>query len=203
MARDRAARPEAKPRRLFVAVELSEAAQEAIDQAIAPWRAALPKARWTPIANRHVTVRFLGAVWPRLLDAVGAAVAAAAAETAPFELSLAACGRFPDRGGARVLWVGLNDPAGALAHLAGRLDARLPAEVRRETRPFAAHLTVARSNPAIDLPASWAAAPVASSGWRVDHLTLFESHLRRPHARYEPLERLPLGDVAAHPAEPR
>ena len=42
MSRDRAARPEAKPLRLFVAVEIPEAVKDAIEEAFAPWREAVP-----------------------------------------------------------------------------------------------------------------------------------------------------------------
>ncbi len=203
MASQRADRPEAKSRRLFVAVEIDEAAQDAIDAAIEPWRALFPKARWSPRANRHVTIRFLGPVWPRLVDDVeDAVVATAAAAAVPFGLALAGFGRFPDRGKARVLWIGPDDPAGALPALAAGLQERLPREFPPETRPFSAHMTVARSDP-LDLPATWLETPVRAVTWRVDHLTLFESHLERPHARYEPIARCALGDVAGPPADPR
>ncbi len=191
MARDRASRPEAKARRLFVAVSVPSEAQEALDAAVAPWREELPRARWTPVANRHVTCTFLGPVWPRLLDRVQEAMAAVAAGAAPFTLALEGLGRFPERGKARVLWAGLRDDAGGLAGLAAALDRALAPEFPPETRPFAAHLTVARSHPPLTVPAGWEATTVEPVGWRVETLTLFESHLERPHARYEPLAEHP------------
>ena len=66
MARDRSARPEAKPLRLFVAIEVPDGAKDAVARAFAPWREAHPRARWTPRENQHVTLKFLGRTWPRL-----------------------------------------------------------------------------------------------------------------------------------------
>jgi hypothetical protein len=42
MARDRAARPEAKPLRLFVALDIPEGVKDAVEAAFAPWREAFP-----------------------------------------------------------------------------------------------------------------------------------------------------------------
>jgi len=193
MARDRSSRPEAKPHRLFLAVEIPERAQDAVDAAILPWREALPMARWAPRVNRHVTLKFLGPTWPRLVGFVEAAAAEAAARSGAFDLRLAGVGRFPERGKARVLWVRVHDDGGALAGLAAALDAALAREFAPETRPFSAHLTVARSNPALAVPDTWTDTPVEAVGWRVEALTLFESHLQRPHARYESRRKFQVG----------
>ena len=192
MGRDRPDRPEGKSRRLFVAVEVPDDAQRAIDRAIAPWREKLPQARWSPVENRHVTSRFLGAVWPHLLDRVGEAVAEVAGGREPFEVRLAGLGRFPARGKARVLWAGLDDPAGGLASVAASLDAALAPDLPPETRPYHAHLTVARSNPPLTVPEAWGSTTIEPAAWSVDRLVLFESHLQRPHARYEAIATYPL-----------
>jgi 2'-5' RNA ligase len=196
VARDRASRPEARSLRLFVAVEVPPAAQRAVDEAVAPWREAFPRARWVPPENRHVTLRFLGQTWPRLRGWVGERVAAAAAGGRPFEVALAGLGSFPSATRGRVLWVGLDDPAARMASLAAALDAELAEEFRPETRPFAAHLTVARSDPPVALPPGFADTAVAPVRFRVDRVVLFRSHLRRPAPRYEPLETFPLGAPA-------
>jgi 2'-5' RNA ligase len=192
MAGDRAKRPDGKSRRLFVAVEVPGEAQRAIDVAIAPWKQEVPQARWSPAENRHVTAKFLGAVWPRSFDGVGEAVAEVATHASSFEVRLAGLGRFPPRGSARVLWAGLDDPDGGLTALAAALDAALAPDVPAETRPYHPHLTVARSNPPVALPAAWVETAVEPVRWRVGRLVLFESHLRRPHARYEAIATHPL-----------
>lgn len=194
MARDRSRRPDAKALRLFVAVEVSDEAKAAAGDAIAPLRTRFPKARWVPPQNQHVTLKFLGQTWPRLEGWVRERIAEAAATRSPFELRLDRLGAFRSPRSARVLWVGLSDePGGALAETAAAIEEALAAEFPPERRPFAAHLTLARSDPPLALDPTDVEVPVTSVAWRVDRLTLFRSHLGRPAPRYEVLATFPLG----------
>ena len=70
--------------------------------------------------------------------------------------------------------------------------ASLGDEVPVEKRPFHPHLTVARSDPPLTLPAAYTATELESDEWEVGHVILFRSHLGRPAPRYEPLARFPL-----------
>jgi RNA 2',3'-cyclic 3'-phosphodiesterase len=187
MARDRAARPEAKPLRLFVAIEIPEPAKAAVEEAFRPWRDAFPQARWVPRENWHVTVKFLGRTWPRLEAWVPERIEAAAGEVPPFRAALAGLGSFPSRRRGRVLWAGLGDDGGGLEHLARALDEALIDEFPAETRRFHPHLTVARSEPPLSLPPAFGETALATEPWEIDHVLLFRSHLRRPAPRYEPL----------------
>ncbi|MGZ4150167.1 MAG: RNA 2',3'-cyclic phosphodiesterase [Actinomycetota bacterium] len=193
MPRDRSARPEAKALRLFVAVEVPSEARAAVEEAVAPLRAGFPRARWAPQENWHVTLKFLGQTWPRLRTWVEERVAEAAGACAPFETRLTTLGAFPDRGKARVLWAGLDDDAGRMAAIVTALDAALAREFAPETRAFAPHLTVARSDPPLALPEGVRGTPLEPVAFRVDRVTLFRSHLQRPAPRYEPLASFSLG----------
>ena len=193
MGRDRAARPEAKPLRLFVAVEIPEEARDAVEEAFAPWREQFPKARWAPRENWHVTLKFLGRTWPRLADWVPQQVEAAAKHVGAFRSRVTGVGGFPSARKARVVWAGLDDEAGNMARLAVSLEAGLLEEFPAETRAFHPHLTVARSDPPVPLPPEFAETPLLSQDWEVDHVVLFRSHLRRPAPLYEPMGRFPLG----------
>lgn len=192
MARDRAARLEAKPLRLFVAIEIPEPAKAAVEEAFGPWRDAFPRARWVPRENWHVTMKFLGRTGPRLREWVPERTEVAASEVRPFRAALAGIGSFPSRRTGRVLWAGLEDEGGGLAHLATVLDEELIDEFPAETRRFHPHLTVARSEPPLSLPPAFAETALATESWKVDHVVLFRSHLQRPAPRYEPLARFPL-----------
>ncbi len=196
MARDRASRPEAKPLRLFVAVDLIEAAMDAVVRTIEPWRARLPKGRWVPSENWHVTLKFLGRTWPRLLATVEESCRDVAAGAAPFEVGLGGLGVFPGPSRARVLWVGLDDPAEGLAGLAGALDESLAAEFTPEKRGFTAHLTVARFNPPTpvrEYAEALGTTRVDAPSSRIDRLVLYRSHLSPRGARYEPVGTFPFG----------
>jgi 2'-5' RNA ligase len=193
MGCDRAARPEAKPLRLFVAIEIPDHAKDVAEEAFAPWRDAFPKARWVPRENMHVTLKFLGRTWPRLVDWVPERIEEAAAGSEPFETRLLGVGSFPSAKRGRAIWAGFEDDQGRLTELAGGIDAALEDEFEPEKRPFHAHLTMARSDPPLKLTAAYTSTELVSEPWTVVHVTLFRSHLGRPAPRYEPLERFPLG----------
>ena len=195
MARDRAARPEAKPLRLFAAVDIPPRAKDAVAGAVEPWRERFPSGRWVRPENWHITVKFLGRTWPRLVEWVHDACRAAAGETRPFRVLLDGLGVFPGPSRARVLWTGLEDTDGGLRALASALDRRLEREFPPEKRGFTAHLTVARFTPPVPLreyAPELKTTEIAASPFGVGELVLYRSHLSPRGARYEPLERFPL-----------
>ncbi|MGH2723256.1 MAG: RNA 2',3'-cyclic phosphodiesterase [Actinomycetota bacterium] len=196
MARDRSRRPGAEALRLFVAVDLPPRAMEAVEEAIGPWRERFSTGRWVRPENRHVTMKFLGRTYPRLVAAVEEACRDAAKATSPITVGLTGMGVFPGPTRARVLWVGLDDPDRLLTALAENLQQRLPEEFPPEKRAFTAHLTVARFNPPV--PAREHVEDLASTvpdapPFTVDHLVLYRSHLSPKGVRYEPLQTFPFG----------
>jgi 2'-5' RNA ligase len=143
-----------------------------------------------PLANQHVTLKFLGATWPRLVGWVEETVRAVAASRAAFEIRVEGLGAFPSERRARVLWAGLEED-GSVGRLAAGLEDALAREFRPEARAFTPHLTLARFEPAerlTDLPAVLDLEPFV-----VERIVLFRSHLRRPAPIYEPLRTFELG----------
>ncbi|MGZ8580298.1 MAG: RNA 2',3'-cyclic phosphodiesterase [Actinomycetota bacterium] len=193
MARDRASRPEAEPQRLFVAVSIPPAAADAVGAAIEPWRETFPMARWVPQGNWHVTLAFLGSTYPRLVWWVQGQLAEVAERTSPIQTRVRGLGAFPSAGRARVLWVGLDDDPGAIAALAAAARDALAREFPPETRAFSAHLTVARSDPPLTLPAAFTETPLESEPFSLDELVLMRSRVRRPAPVYERVATFPLG----------
>ena len=195
MARDRPSRPEAKAVRLFVAVDVPDEVKTAVAEATRPWRDVVPGARWTRPEGWHVTLKFLGWTWPRLVEDVGRAVGAAAGGSGPFETSVTDVGALPSPRRARVLWVGLEDPGERFAQMVKQLDHLLATHFKVETRAFTPHLTLARVNPPQDVRAVAAGplgSPVSSPPFVVDRLVLYRSHLSPKGATYEPLAEAPL-----------
>src|SRR5919202_374434 len=139
MARDRASRPEAKALRLFVAIDVPAEAKAELDATIEPHRASVPGARWTRPEGWHVTVKFLGGTWPRLVGDVESAVEAAAGAARSFRSTLTTVGAFPSPSRPRVLWAGIADPGGGLAGVAKDLDDRLAAHFEQEKRGLTPH----------------------------------------------------------------
>jgi 2'-5' RNA ligase len=190
------------PRRLFVALEPSEPVRRRIAAAAEKIRrtagGAAGEVRWVPDENVHLTAQFLGAVPEERVEAVGEAIAAAAAAGRPLLLEVKGAGGFPNSRRPRVVWLGLAGEVEALAALAADLGRRLaPLGFPPESRPFAAHLTLGRARDARGAPGLGgslaAAAQDEGVAWRATELVLFESHLSPRGPRYEPVRRAPLG----------
>jgi 2'-5' RNA ligase len=199
MARDRAARPGAKPLRLFVAADVPDRVIAGLVEAVAPFRERIPGARWTRSTGWHVTLKFLGSTWPRLVDEVHEAVAAVARGARPFESQMTDVGAFPSARRARVIWAGLADPEARFSGLVADLNEALVEHFVPEKRAFTPHLTLARLTPPRDLGEFAPELPgmsVASEPFPVDRLVLYRSHLSPKGATYEAQLAAPLGPSA-------
>jgi 2'-5' RNA ligase len=189
-------------RRLFIAAPLPHAATEAIAALVERVRSrGVPgggrDVRWVRLDDLHLTLRFLGPTLDPRVEPAREAVLAAAAGAAEFEIVLGTAGAFPEGGRPRTLWVAVRDGATDLTDLAARVDAALVVSGwPPETRPFKAHLTLARSD---GVPAGRAIAETLiteSADLRIpatiDRVGLFESLTGGGPARYEPIEVVPL-----------
>jgi 2'-5' RNA ligase len=179
-----------------VAFDLPQRVKEELDRAVAPFRDRIRGARWTRPQGWHVTLKFLGGTWPRLLPEVRTVVGSSAGATPVVETRLSTVGAFPSPGRARVLWTGIEDPGGAFATLVGRLDRGLETYFVPENRAYTPHLTLARLRIPSDIVAiapTLLALPVGSESFRVDRIVLYRSHLSPGGATYEALDSYPLG----------
>jgi 2'-5' RNA ligase len=195
LARDRSSRPEAKPLRLFVAVDIPEDVKSQLAASFQPFRERVSGARWTSPEGWHVTLKFLGSTWPRLVEPVREAVKSAATGQSSFETAMTEIGAFPTAKRARVLWAGLANPQGRFGALVAKLDELLREHFVPEKRAFTPHLTVARLNPPanlLDAAPELLGALVSSRPFPVDRLVLYRSHLSPRGARYEALEQFAL-----------
>ncbi len=186
--------------RTFIAVELPGVARAALQAHIARLSRALPRVRFQPPDSLHLTLAFLGELDDEQLATATQAAVAAAPAVSPFTLTVAGLGVFGPPSAPRVLWCGVGGDVPALlrlqAALADQLDA---AGFPREQRPFAPHLTLARFKQPLD-PAALqrllgilANPSVAKTPFAVDSLSVMQSELLRPAARYTRLRACPLG----------
>ncbi|HEX4689541.1 MAG TPA: RNA 2',3'-cyclic phosphodiesterase [Solirubrobacteraceae bacterium] len=171
--------------RLFVALELPPSAVGAL----AAFRDTADPAIWraVPDESLHVTLAFLGASDPAVVERVGETLRAAVGDAPAPALALGGALLLPPRR-ARVLCGSVSDPQGALAALQARVAGGLveAGALEPESRPFRAHVTVARLRPRARAPreVDGAAEPVAFAAGPV---TLFASHTHPAGARYEAL----------------
>jgi RNA 2',3'-cyclic 3'-phosphodiesterase len=176
--------------RLFVALDLPAQARAAL----AAFRDAADPRVWRPVHDEalHVTLVFLGHLPEGTSGRVAETVRACAGPAA--DLALGPGLLLPPRR-ARVLTVEVEDRAGALAALQGRLAEALAAAgvYEPERRSFRPHATVARLRSGERAPRSLSIddpQPVEFDG---EAVTLYRSRLSRAGARYEPLERVAIG----------
>jgi 2'-5' RNA ligase len=132
--------------RAFIAVELPPEIHQAIENKAAPMRAALNASlvRWVPTANIHLTLKFLGDISPANVDLLTQILSAEIGQHATFEMDFGGLGAFPNSRRPRVIWIGIQAPAGleALQHGIEAAAAKLGYPV--EKRPFSPHLTIGR-----------------------------------------------------------
>lgn len=184
--------------RLFVAATPPRGHLEWVRERTLELESRWPEARWAPAENQHVTLKFLGATPPEAVDEIAAACRRAAAAVAPAEVGLGGLGAFPSARRARILWLGLSDPAGVLTALASQLEAALETlGFPPEERSFSPHLTLARFR----APANLAPLPDLAGDppdpFLLTAFGLWRSHLSPKGARYEPLEEFGLGAADA------
>ena len=184
---------EARSLRLFLAVSVPQGHLGWVGRQVAEVGSRWPDARWIAAENQHVTLKFLGATPEDMLEALAGACSDAARTQPTGPVSLGGLGVFPSPKRARVLWIGLHDPARLLASLAVALDERLGLlGFQPEKRAFSPHLTIAR----FKTPTSVGELPplLTSPGpFQVADFGLWRSHLSPKGPRYERLSSFPLG----------
>jgi len=172
--------------RLFVALPLPE---PVTDQLIGLMDDGAP-VNWQGEEQLHLTLRFIGPVERPLAEEIAAALQRVSLP--PFELRLGGVGRFSRRRGG-ALWAGVA-PREPVAALAGRIERAVQGcGLQPEARAFHPHITLARwSGPEPDLgPFLRRYSDLGSGPWAVSRFTLFESHLSRHGAAYEPVASYP------------
>jgi 2'-5' RNA ligase len=191
-------------RRLFFAIDLDEPTRAAIADLVerldrrlegkGAGRRGLIK--WVERENLHMTLRFLGNTPEERFQQLQVVMSRHLASQ-PFALRFAQVGTFPERAAPRVVWLAASIGAAEAARTRDELDERLKGiEVPPEPRPFLPHLTLGRFRElgrASDVRAIREVGVVGLEAVRVDHVTLYESHLSSRGPRYVPLLRVELG----------
>ena len=184
--------------RLFVAVEVAEPVIDALMRVVDGLRrratrlAPRAKITWATAERLHVTLSFIGQTTEDRAATVTTALGTSLA-VPPFDLVVAGCGAFPERGAPRVLWAGVESGRAhmiALQHIVAERLAGLGIEPER--RAYQPHLTLARVRDAAGLRSAailegFSTAHAGSSPVRA--VTLFESRLSPIGPTYVPLHR--------------
>lgn len=184
--------------RAFIAVVLPETVKEALGGVQQEMKQVGAEARWVRPQGIHLTLKFLGDISVEQVPSIRQAMEEAARGSGPFEVRIAGVGVFPNERRPRVIWVGLEEPTGALVSLQKSLEAALrPLGFKPEGRPFKGHLTLARikapGRTGGVLKAIEAQKDVDLGKMSVDKIVLYQSTLKPTGAVYAALEEVGLG----------
>jgi 2'-5' RNA ligase len=139
----------------------------------------------------HLTLKFLGNISVSSIPDVTRVMEESAFGIPPFRLEVKGLGVFPDARRVRVVWVGMEGELDILISLQKRLDSELVTlGFSPETRPFTAHLTLARmrdeASPSERQAIGQLAAATDFNGgsFVVESVSLMKSQLTRDGAVY-------------------
>jgi 2'-5' RNA ligase len=186
--------------RLFVALEIPSAVRDNLaafikEMSLLSEQLEQRWVRWVRPENLHVTLKFIGEVADAKLDGIRAALAMVRAD-GPLDLRVRGMGFFPDEERTTVAWTGLVATPG-LPALAEAIDGAVATQgIRKENRPFVAHLTLARfAPPGIQrglLAAINKNRERAFGSFQATEFHLIESKLKPSGAEYTSLATFPL-----------
>ena len=178
--------------RTFVALPVPDAVTRFLKRMQERLHTPVANIRWVPVANIHLTLKFLGDIDPSMVEVINAQMDAAARLIRPFTLTAEGVGVFPNLRQARVLWVGLIGDMKPLEALYHHLESGLETlGFTRDHRAFRAHLTIGRTRQRTD-PKTLGTLleslkTEASDPFDVDQIRLYQSVLTSFGAEYTPL----------------
>ncbi|MCD6280915.1 MAG: RNA 2',3'-cyclic phosphodiesterase [Deltaproteobacteria bacterium] len=173
--------------RTFIAIPLPGQIKDEIGRVIGQLRRQNRGVRWVNPENMHLTLKFLGNIDESLVDDISARLDDTASRYGLLNLFLDKLGCFPGKERPRVIWVGLKGDIDTLGEVAREID-EMTADfgVKRETRPFRAHITLGRLKfpTVLDMEVQ-----LDNLGFQSTELLFFRSELLRSGARYTVLHR--------------
>jgi 2'-5' RNA ligase len=180
--------------RAFVALDLDEPMRQKLRALILGLQeGGLKGVSWVRPEGMHLTMRFLGHSALLALDAMRPTLQEAASRCPPLDTRVAGLDVFPERGRARVLFIGIAAPPSLLALQEECEAAAVAAGFAGEPRPFRPHLTLGRWREGGARPAL----PRADLGpASLRSLVLYRSDPGPGGARYTPLRRFDLGGAS-------
>jgi len=187
--------------RTFIAVEIPAPIHQAIQQKTESIRKTLGNllVRWVAMDNMHLTLKFLGDVSPVNVDSLTQMLRAEADSISAFDMHLSGLGSFPNPRRPRVLFVGIQAPAGLQALQRGIESACARLSYESEARDFHPHLTIGRVRREIStsdqqkIRRTLEEIKIDSLGTaRVDSVHLYKSDLKSSGSVYTKLFSAPL-----------
>ncbi|MBI5868354.1 MAG: RNA 2',3'-cyclic phosphodiesterase [candidate division Zixibacteria bacterium] len=192
--------------RAFIAINLPDPVRRELGEIIERIRNSGTPARWVPPENLHVTVKFLDEIRQDQVRPIIGAITLAVSQCHPFELRLGGFGCFPNERKARIFWTGIESGFDTLKSLAREIDHQVAnLGFALETRPFSAHITLARlrePGPADRLSRAAAHVPYHSDPIPVTQIDLMRSVLSPGGAAYSVIDSVRLRELTGPDLSP-
>jgi 2'-5' RNA ligase len=188
--------------RTFLALEMNTNLQSHLERVIDQVAQVLPDARWVNPAGIHLTLSFLGEIDDTQLAEAMQAAQAAAQQCHAFTYRLSRLGIFGNVRHPRVIWMGIEEPSGALNQVHRVLQQQLIQHgFEVDMRPFSPHLTLARVKAPLppaqqqqlqSLLEGKQKGIVSPDVYAVRHIAVIKSELSRNGAKYTSLQEYQL-----------
>ena len=186
---------------MFIAISLPEHVKDEIERAQDQLRSALPGkcVRWARREQWHLTLKFLGDVESRRLEALTTSVRGACTEFGVLQLRAGQIGFFPDARRPRVVWTRVRDWRDRLPSLQRAVETAAAAFTSEVPKPkFTGHVTLGRCRTIKRSQADMLS--MLAQGmedrvlgeWTADRLDIIRSQLSPGGSRYTTLASLPL-----------
>ncbi len=177
----------------FLALDLSEEERHRLAAVLGDSGASdgIPGRR-VPIANWHITLRFLGEVSDTQSDSLLGRLAESLTVKSG-RVWISGIGAFPKPSKASVAFGSVDDPEGVLTVLAALCDeAAVDVGLEPEDRPFVPHLTLSRIRPPMDLRRAIASIEFHRVPLDVTAVTLMRTSSIRGGVTYDRVDRIAL-----------
>ena len=182
-------------RRIFIAIDISDAARAACAAHIDQLRRQFPKVRvgWERPEKLHITLKFLGPTDEPTLAKLNEHLKSFASNLSPGRLQLSHAGVFPNNHKPRIFWIGVDDLNSFAGNaVAGVERAAVEVGFDADDRRFTPHITIGRvRDPAAarDVADSHLSAQVEPVEFEVDSLVVYESKLLPTGSVYSVVSR--------------
>lgn len=178
--------------RSFIAIELPDELKMRLTQLEAQFKSGKPSGvKWVDPDSIHLTLQFLGSIAIDKTGEITRAMEEASQAVSPFHLEVKDLGVFPNLKRVQVVWVGISGEIDKLGQLQQGIESNLARlGFAPETRPFTAHLTLARLRQQVSLEERQrlgqliAGTRFDAGNIKVDAINLMRSELTREGAIY-------------------
>jgi 2'-5' RNA ligase len=131
--------------RTFIAIELPGEIKDFLSQLQARLKTSAADVKWVEPENIHLTLKFLGEIDDKKLNAILQIIEGLGKGRDAFSLRLSSLGAFPKINSPRVIWVGVDKGDREAKEIARGLEESIAKiGIPKENRAFSSHITIGR-----------------------------------------------------------